>query len=37
MQSWAFSRNKNFNCIELKNPVALVTGFFLLMRLETKN
>jgi hypothetical protein len=28
MQSWAFSRNKNFNCIELKNPVALVMGFF---------
>lgn len=28
MRSWAFSRNKNFNCINCKNPVAYAMGFF---------
>jgi hypothetical protein len=28
MQSWAFSRNRNFNCIHCKNPVADAMGFF---------
>jgi hypothetical protein len=28
MQSWAFSHNKNFNCIEDKNPFARAKGFF---------
>lgn len=28
MQSWAFSRNRNFNCIDCKNPVADAMGFF---------
>jgi hypothetical protein len=30
MQSWAFSRNGNFNCIDCKNPVADAMGFFLM-------
>jgi len=28
MQSWVFSRNRNFNCIDCKDPVADAMGFF---------